>query len=270
MKLAVNKRLVGKKLYRECWKPVITDEEDYTGLYEISNLGRVRIVKTGKMRKLQKDKDGYLNVQLCKNGKYRIYKVHRLVAFAFVEGWFEGACVDHIIPIRNNGTNIWTNLRWVTHKENNNNPLSSKNNSEAQKGKTLSEEHKKKLGKKVICIETGQVFDTMVEASEFIGLSMYSISNCCLGKNNSAGGFHWAYYGCSEEEMKERLDKGIGNTGKKVICIETSQIFNSTVEAGKYVSVNPRNISACCRGEQRSCRGFHWKYYEDYLKEVNE
>ena len=111
MKLGVNERLKGKKLYREVWKPVITDKEDYTGLYEISNLGRVRIVKTGKIKKSCKDKGGYYSIVLCKNGKKIGHRIHRLVAFAFVEGWFEGACVDHIIPVSKGGITTPSNLR---------------------------------------------------------------------------------------------------------------------------------------------------------------
>ena len=231
MKLGVNERLKGKKLYREVWKPVITDKEDYTGLYEVSNLGRVRIVKTGKIKKSCKDKGGYYSIVLCKNGKKIGHRIHRLVAFAFVEGWFEGACVDHIIPVRNGGTNIWTNLRWVTHKENNNNPLSSKNNSEAQKGKTLSEESRKKM------------------------------SEAKKGEKNHNFGKHLS------EETKKKISEA---HGRKVICVETGQVFNSIKEAGESMDIGRASISACLAGRNKTASGFRWKYYEDYLKEVNE
>ena len=249
MKLGVNERLKGKKLYREVWKPVITDKEDYTGLYEISNMGRIRNVKTGNIFKGSKDKGGYLLVSLTKNGKGKTHSVHRLVAFAFVKGYFEGAHIDHIDTCKTK--NIWTNLRWVTAKENNNNELTREHHNEAH-------------NKKVICIETGQIFNSMNEAGEYVGVSGNAISKCVRGEQRSCRGFHWKYYGCSEEETKKKLRE---INGKKVICIETGKIFNSLKEAGEHIGVHKSAISACVRGKQKTSGGFHWKYY--YEEEVD-
>ena len=66
----------------EKWKAI----EGYDGMYEVSDLGRVRSLKYGKVRVLrpQKDKGGYLSVQLSKNNNQKRYSVHRLVAQAFI------------------------------------------------------------------------------------------------------------------------------------------------------------------------------------------
>ena len=45
-------------------------------------------------------------------------EAHKIVALAFVDGYFEGAVVDHIIPISQGGSNDYTNLRWVSQSEN--------------------------------------------------------------------------------------------------------------------------------------------------------
>ena len=78
--------------------------------------------------------------------------------------------------------------------------------SKANKGRKTSEETKKKLSevnkgsknpraKKVRCIETGQVFDYIREANEFLGKNRLSsgISKCCKGKLKTYGGYHWEY-----------------------------------------------------------------------------
>lgn len=81
--------------------------------------------------------------------------------------------------------------------------------SEANKGKVFSEEHchniseaKKgmKVGKenhrarKVLCVETGVVFDTIKDAGLFIGGSSKNIIACCRGRLNRTGGYHWEYF----------------------------------------------------------------------------
>ena len=48
---------------------------------------------------------------------------------------------------------------------------------------------------------------------------------------------------------------------KKVICIETGEIFNSISEAEKIKKTN--NISCCCNGKRKSTNGLHWRYYEE-------
>lgn len=50
------------------------------------------------------------------------------------------------------------------------------------------------LAKKIICLETGEVFDTLVAIKENYNFSVGNISSCCTGKRNKAHGFHWMYY----------------------------------------------------------------------------
>lgn len=57
-------------------------------------------------------------------------------------------------------------------------------------------------------------------------------------------------------------------TGKtrRVICVETGQVFNSLTEAGAFVGVSSQNISAAVRGKASTSVGYHWKYAPDDLK----
>lgn len=100
----------------EQWRPV----KGYEGLYEVSNLGRVKSLKYGKERILKplKNRDGYLFVILYRNRKRNGLKVHRLVAAAFIpnpEGFPE---VNHRDEDKTN--NVVSNLEWCTHKYNSN------------------------------------------------------------------------------------------------------------------------------------------------------
>lgn len=122
----------------EIWK----DIEGYEELYQVSNLGRVkslthktgnRLIK-GKLLKPVKDKYNYNyeKVSLCKSGVIRNYCVHFLVAVAFVANPNNYPQIDHIVPVSNGGTNVASNLRWVTVKMNANNAKTLQNKSKAQ------------------------------------------------------------------------------------------------------------------------------------------
>lgn len=104
---------------KEIWKAV----SGYEGLYEVSNLGRVRShYKTGRtlngphyMR--PGDVRGYKQLVFCKNGEKRVRLVHRLVAEAFL-----GAppTPEHQVNHKdmNKANNVPANLEWVTHVAN--------------------------------------------------------------------------------------------------------------------------------------------------------
>lgn len=107
----------------EVWK----DIEGYEGLYQVSNLGRIkalqRLRKNGRVRKEQILKNhayenGYFKITLCDNTmKSKRYFVHRLVAIAFVENPNNLPCVNH--KDENSSNNDARNLEWCTFQYNN-------------------------------------------------------------------------------------------------------------------------------------------------------
>lgn len=96
---------------QEEWK--VTSEDDN---YEISNLGRVKNRKTGRILKSHIN-GGYIQVSLCKNGKRRTIKVHRLVTTEFIENKEQKPQVNHLDKDKTN--NSVDNLEWATAQENN-------------------------------------------------------------------------------------------------------------------------------------------------------
>lgn len=82
--------------------------------YLITDTGRVYSLKSGKYLKACKHKKGYLLVNLCKNGKQNVKKVHRLVAEAFILNPHNFNEVDHINRVRDDNRAI--NLRWANRK----------------------------------------------------------------------------------------------------------------------------------------------------------
>ena len=100
----------------ESWK----DVEGFNGDYQVSNLGRVRSFKWGRERVLKQHmrRDGYLQIQFTRNGRGtgELYKVHRLVAEAFVSNPEGKPFVCHADdnPSNNRADNLW----WGTNKDN--------------------------------------------------------------------------------------------------------------------------------------------------------
>ena len=102
----------------EVWKQYLDTK------YEVSNLGNVRNKKTKAVLSQENTGNGYLCVGLqMDNGVYKKTRVHRMVAMTFLEfqRTEERNEVDHING--NKADNSVDNLRWCTHKENMNNPV---------------------------------------------------------------------------------------------------------------------------------------------------
>ena len=184
----------------------------FDGRFLVSNLGRIKQAirydkegrkAGGKVFCLNKrDKDGYCIAQIQHKGKRKYLRVHRLVAEAFIPNPENKPQIDHINAIKDD--NRAENLRWVTPKENNNNPISVENNRRAQTGKKMSAESSRKkrdaMPKKPVVQYTVDGafvarFEAIVDAAKSLGNRNFSgnISNCCKGNCKTSRGFVWRY-----------------------------------------------------------------------------
>lgn len=178
-------------MIEEIWKSI----EGYPK-YEVSNLGNVRSTKNNKERflKPQKDKDGYLIVCLYKNNIRKCCKIHRLVGQAFIPNPDNKPEIDHINTDRTD--NRVENLRFVTPKENRNNPISLKK-LRNKKYKFSSNVNNPKSRIVLQFDKDGNFlkeWNTMTEAEiYYTGKISTNISSCCRKKCKTAYGFIWRY-----------------------------------------------------------------------------
>ena len=178
----------------EIWK----DIKNYKGLYQISNLGRVKSLRDKnkkyreKILKQYKDNCGYYYITLSANSNIKKHKVHRLVAQAFIPNPENKKEVNHIDGNKEN--NAITNLEWCTGKENKQHawkiglcrPI---HHTEETKRK-LSEMRKggkNPLSKRVRCITTYEIFGSVVEAAVKYNGDKTGIAKCCRGKLKTSG-----------------------------------------------------------------------------------
>ena len=111
-----------QEIINECWRSI-------NGFinYQVSNLGRIRNCNTGRILKACANSNGYLLVNLCKEGKQTSCNIHKLVANEFIENPDNKKCVDHISGDKYD--NRVTNLRFATYSDNNRNKPKKQNTS---------------------------------------------------------------------------------------------------------------------------------------------
>lgn len=205
----------------EIWK----DIKGYEGLYQVSNLGRVKslerktrfdnqtkIIQTSFLSN-RIGKRGYVVVSLFKNNKGKTIPIHRLIADAFIPNPENKPCIDHINTIRTD--NRIENLHWVTSKENSNNPLTlAKNKSNCERMwlngafDNRNNIHYRKVGQYTKSGELVKIWDSIIEASTMLNIDSSSISAVCRGTNpkrHTAGGFIWQHIGKHYKKEYEQI-----------------------------------------------------------------
>lgn len=132
----------------------------------------------------------YYQITLKNNGNIRREYVHRLIAETFIPNPENKPQIDHINGDRTD--NRVENLRWVTAKENINNPIAIERMSSAKKGKPA---HNRKPI--IQCNMEGEpimIYESLYEAAEITGTRRTDISTCLIGRQKSANGFKWRLF----------------------------------------------------------------------------
>ena len=176
----------------ETWREIA----GYEGLYAISSLGRIKRLEHWKNQKTTRSDKYYRYKKLSEkilrpysNGRYEAidlskdnvittYLVHRLVAINFIDNPNNLPEVNH--KDCNGLNNRVDNLEWCDRIYNIN-----------YADRTLKAA--KAVEKKVLCVETGVVYDSGTKAANALGLLKSKISQACNGKRATTGGLHWRF-----------------------------------------------------------------------------
>ena len=186
---------MGGIMKKEYWKPVV----GYEGLYEVSNWGRVKSLRRlitnqynsfyieEKILKNWKNSKGYCLVTLSKNGTYKKFQVHRLVALHFLPNPSNLPEVNH--KDENPQNNIVSNLEWCDRLYN----VRYGTGIERQKKKQLNDIKK---SKPVLQYDLeGNLIREWKSVTE-CGMNGYNqghVAACCRGERKTHKGFIWEY-----------------------------------------------------------------------------
>ena len=163
------------------------DIEGYEGFYQVSNLGRIkslsrkRIIKGGgfcitKTRILKTCLiDGYPQTVFCVNSKFKVCRVHREVAKAFIPNPGNKPCTNHKNSIRSD--NRVENLEWCTVAEN---VRHAAKNGRMPRGET---HHKSKLNEFQVRVIRKATDISNSEFSDAWGVGKFTIN--CIRKNKT-------------------------------------------------------------------------------------
>ena len=165
---------------KEVWKDI-----DGFDSYQVSDQGRVRNKKTGKIKSTSYDNDGYVKTSLIsfEHGKKTCRKsVHRLVAEAFLDGKHDGLQVNHKNGIKND--NRVSNLEWVTGSENVKHAYSTGLRKPSGGRGSIQA---------VRVLETGKVYGNLHECADAIGSDSGNVSRCLRGQFETVKGYHLEY-----------------------------------------------------------------------------
>ena len=146
------------------------DIKNYEGLYAITPEGEVYSYKSKKFLKPWVNQKGYLKVDLWKNGKMKHYRIHRLVAEAYIPNPDNLPQVDHIDG--NKMHNFLNNLQWITNRDN------------VRKGRN----------KPVLQYDLDGNFIREWECTSDVGREVSgNICDCLKGRHKTACGYIWKY-----------------------------------------------------------------------------
>lgn len=200
----------------EIWK----DIKGYEGLYQISNLGRLRsldrYVRHKKIKSLRllkgkimsptiSNSTGYLVSTLYNKGKGKQVTIHRLVAETFIPNPENKPEVNHINGIRDDDR--VENFEWVNRSENQLHAYKILKRGYKLPNKEQRKKYLDEVSKEIIQYEM-QIFikekaryKSIREAERKTGIVRTSISKCCRKKQEKAGGYIWRF---EDDEIKDK------------------------------------------------------------------
>lgn len=222
----------------EEWRPV----KGYEGLYEVSNMGRVKSLHTsqGIILKQCMNTKGYMGIDLYKNGTRNMKMVHRLVATAFIRNPNNYEVVNH--KNGNKKNNTVDNLEWCT---------SSYNTKHAYHNGLMNTDAQKKS---VILYKKYGEYKSITEAAEVLGVNKWGLSRA-IHQNVSIHGF----IGVIKKDTHIRYSIPTNIYNDKLVFLGQAPSANA---AARFAKISRSTVVKCCRKKVFS-KGYTFRFFDD-------
>lgn len=121
---------------------------------------------------------------------------------------------------------------------------------------------------KIYCIELDTYYPSIAEAARQLHIDVRAIEKAVRGERNGAYGKHFIKI----DDIQKKNNILLKQTGKnrKVFCLDNQQIFNSLQDAAIFCNRSSQSVMLNCQNKRKSCGGYHFIYYEDYIKKQNQ
>ena len=234
------------------WRKIIYENIETN--YSVSSTGRVRNDLTSRELNPSTQQD-YKHTTLQINGKSKRFRVHRLVAIAFIPNPENKPYVNHLNG--NKSDNRVENLEWTTPQE---------NTVHAWKTGLAVSVVKKEVCQYGLNGELISVYESIAEACRKTNSIPEKVTMCCQRLRDTHNQFQWRYK--NDKQDIKQLEKP-NTLPKKVAQIKDEEIiatFASFREAARAVNGTSSAISRVCSGVNKTHKGFGWKVVDDIVQ----
>lgn len=248
-----------QELDSEEWLPVVGLEE----YYKVSSLGRVFSSISSKILDPKPNPNGYIEVKLrIKFGKGLSFKVHRLVAQAFIPNPENKPQVDHINCIKSDNSKV--NLRWCTNLENQ--QYAALN---GLKHRPIGEINPKCKLSETDVLEICRLLDLGSKQSDIA--AKFNVDRVNISAINT--GLAWNFL-TGRKLSRTIFDKyGENNPAAKSVTNCRGEIFGTLKEASGTYNIGTRIITKSCKSDTKTAGKYldgtpiKWYYKSDYTTE---
>jgi hypothetical protein len=238
------------------WKKIIDNNIETN--YSISDNGEVRNDKTNKILS-QRTQQGYKHVTLSISKKSKSFRVHRLVAIAYIPNPENKPYVNHIDGCRSN--NLVSNLEWCTPAENTNHAVEIG---------LMKPSRERRIIQYSLNGDKIKEYKSIMEASRQTNSIPEKIVMCCQFLRTHHNQFQWRY---KEDEVDklQKIELPI-NTKKRIAQInpdnnEIIAVYESMSAAARAVNGTQSAISHVIKGDKqtKTHKGFGWKLVDEIV-----
>ena len=183
------------------------DVKDYEGHYMVDARGNVFSLKRNRVMTPCKSNYGYLQVHLTKDGKMKSFKIHRLVAMAFIPNPYNLPQVNHKDEDKCN--NHVDNLEWCTQSYKLNYNDGQKRRAKSRNYEDISRKRSNSQSKEVTQYDfDGSIIAVWKNAyvAEKHGYNRCMINQCCIGNKKSHRGYIWKYTNSMEKQIPKKIE----------------------------------------------------------------